>query len=131
VFLRELVRDGQTETATPGKLGARRSEPVERPENSFHFLGRNAGPAIAYFDDDLFVIAVQADVYEPSHAVLRRVLQQICQYALEGGGIGEVDARRILAVKYYLGTIEFQVGCERFDHLPEVQLHGRFSLNAL
>ncbi len=131
MFQRKLVCYGKTETAAFRRLSARRPEPVEWPEHGLDFLGRNAGSAIGYFDSDLFVIALQAYVDGLSHSVLRRVLQQICQYALEGDGVGEVDAGRILAVKHQLGAFEFQVGRQRFDHLPQVQLHRALALDAL
>ena len=104
---------------------------MEWPEHGLNFLGWNARSAIGYFDSNLFVVAVQADVDGLPHSVLRRVLQQIRQDALEGDDVGEVDAGRIPSVKYQLGTFELQIGRKRFDHLPEIQLHRAFALDAL
>jgi hypothetical protein len=130
VFLCELVRDRKTQTGAVGQLAARRPEAVERPEDSLHFLPGYPGPAVAYLDSDLLLLAVQVDVDRFAVAVLHGVFQQVREHSFQGDRVGKIDAGRVIAMQSQVGPFQFQVRCERFDHLPEVELHGAIALDA-
>lgn len=131
MFQRELVRDSQAETGPAGRKIASRFEAMKRSENCLYFFGRNSGAPVGDFDGDLFFITVQIDVDGFAIAMLYRVLQQILQDSLQRDRICEIHAGRVITMQLQLGPFELQVGSERFDHLPKIQLHRALAFNTL
>ena len=89
--------EGQAQARTGITAGLRTGEPLERFEDAFHLLRRQAGALVGYRDPHAAVLAGQADDdLRARRAVLHRVLEQVGEGPGQQGAIPEDEAERMV-----------------------------------